>query len=190
MPAGYRAVNAAGTRGLYVGSGDIKLLYLSYAFDDFRSSWVSLDADDSDARRFWRYVIAVLETVYPATGTSAVALLRSSQLAPMDAIITIPINASTPMARNAALMLDDDHLITTPAIHAAITFFNLAAAVHWADTSDLHVDNEHSSPRCAIGAAATGAEAGERMGSAIEIPVLLAQAGDPESHPGPRPRVR
>jgi hypothetical protein len=51
------------------------------------------------------------------------------------------------MARNAALILDNDHLITTPAIHASITSLNLAAAVHWADTSDLHVDNEDSFPR-------------------------------------------
>ena len=42
------------------------------------------------------------------------------------------------------------------AVETAFTFFNRAAAVHWADTSDLHVDNEHSFPRCAIGAAATG----------------------------------
>ena len=32
-------------------------------------------------------------------------------------------------------------------VETALTFLNLAAAVHWADTSDLHVDNEHSFPR-------------------------------------------
>jgi hypothetical protein len=32
------------------------------------------------------------------------------------------------------------------AVETTITFLNLAAAVHWADTSDLHVDNDHSFP--------------------------------------------
>lgn len=36
-----------------------------------RIAWVSLDADDNDATHFWSYVIAALETVYPATGATA-----------------------------------------------------------------------------------------------------------------------
>jgi LuxR family transcriptional regulator, maltose regulon positive regulatory protein len=85
-------------------------------------AWVSLDADDNDAPRFWSYVLAALETVYPAMDTTAAALLRSPQLPPMDAIVTSLINAISPMAMEAALILDDYHLIATPAIHAAMTF--------------------------------------------------------------------
>jgi LuxR family transcriptional regulator, maltose regulon positive regulatory protein len=86
-------------------------------------AWVSLDAEDNDAPRFWSYVIAALETVYPAMDTTtAAALLRSPQLPPIDAIVTSLINAISPMAMEAALILDDYHLITTPAIHAAMTF--------------------------------------------------------------------
>jgi ATP/maltotriose-dependent transcriptional regulator MalT len=78
---------------------------LSCALDDFRSSWVSMDADDSDARRWWSYVIAGLETVYPATGTAAVALLRLPQLPPMDAIVTSLINATQALLRASELKL-------------------------------------------------------------------------------------
>jgi LuxR family maltose regulon positive regulatory protein len=88
----------------------------------FKVAWVSLDADDNDPLRFWTYVIAALETAYPAIGTVAVALLQSPQLPPMDVIVTSLINAITPMATNTALVLDDYHVIATPAIHTAMAF--------------------------------------------------------------------
>ncbi|MEO7908959.1 MAG: LuxR C-terminal-related transcriptional regulator [Roseiflexaceae bacterium] len=95
-------------------------------------AWVSLDADDNDPIRFWRYVTAALETIYPAIGTTTDALLQSSQPPPMDAVVTCLINAITPIALDAVLVLDDYHLITTPAIHAAITFLldHLPAHLH------------------------------------------------------------
>jgi LuxR family transcriptional regulator, maltose regulon positive regulatory protein len=85
-------------------------------------AWVSLDADDNDPMRFWTYVIAALETVYPSMDTTAGALLRSPQPPPMDVIVSSLINAITPLATDAALILDDYHLISTPAIHTSVTF--------------------------------------------------------------------
>jgi LuxR family maltose regulon positive regulatory protein len=97
-----------------------------------RVAWVSVDADDNDALRFWSYVIAALETLYPAMDSSAGALLRSPEPPPMDAIVASLINAITSIATDAALILDDYHLITTPAIHAAIAFLldHLPAQLH------------------------------------------------------------
>jgi len=34
-------------------------------------------------------------------------------------------------------------------VETVITFLNLAAAVHWADTSDVHIDNDLRFPRAA-----------------------------------------
>jgi LuxR family maltose regulon positive regulatory protein len=87
-----------------------------------RVAWVSLDADDNDPPRFWQYVIAALATIYPAIGTTAGALLQLPQPPPMDAIVTSLINAMTPIATDTALVLDDYHLIATPAIHTAMAF--------------------------------------------------------------------
>jgi LuxR family maltose regulon positive regulatory protein len=89
---------------------------------NFQVAWVSLDVDDNDPTRFWTYVIAALETIYPAIGATALALLRSTQPPPAEVLLTSLINAITPMATTAALILDDYHLISTPAIHTAITF--------------------------------------------------------------------
>jgi LuxR family maltose regulon positive regulatory protein len=102
------------------GDGD-NLLPFSSSLLPLGVAWLSLDADDNDAPRFWRYLIAALETVYPATGSAALALLQSPQ-PPIEALLTSLINAITPMAMDAALILDDYHLISTPAIHTAITF--------------------------------------------------------------------
>jgi LuxR family maltose regulon positive regulatory protein len=95
-------------------------------------AWISLDAEDNDPTRFWSYVFAALETLYPAMDTTAGALLRSPQPPPMDVIVSNLINAITPMTIDATLILDDYHLIRTPAIHEAFTFLldHLPAQLH------------------------------------------------------------
>ena len=82
---------------------------------------MSLDADDNDPTRFWSYVIAALETLYPTTAPSPWRCSRSPQ-PPIEALLTSLINAITPMTMDVALILDDYHLISTPAIHAALAF--------------------------------------------------------------------
>jgi LuxR family maltose regulon positive regulatory protein len=88
----------------------------------FEVAWVSLDAGDNDAPRFWSYVIAALETVYPHVGVSTLALLRSPELPLVEAILTPLLNAISTMSTEAVLILDDYHLIATPSIHAAVAF--------------------------------------------------------------------
>ncbi len=85
-------------------------------------AWVSLDAGDNDVPRFWSYVIAALETIYPEVGTAALALLRSPQPPPMESILTPLLNAISATPTAMALVLDDYHQIDTSAIHAALAF--------------------------------------------------------------------
>jgi LuxR family maltose regulon positive regulatory protein len=87
-----------------------------------RVAWVSLDAGDNDATRFWSYVIAALETIYPAVGAITLALLRSPQPPATEVVLTPLLNAISALPIDAALILDDYHLIDTPAIHTAMTF--------------------------------------------------------------------
>jgi LuxR family transcriptional regulator, maltose regulon positive regulatory protein len=89
--------------------------------------WVSLDSADNDPLRFWSYVITALYTLAPGVGTTALALLRSPQPPPIESLLTSVLNAfsaasTVPPARDSALVLDDYHLITAPAIHAALTW--------------------------------------------------------------------
>src|SRR5215213_1699318 len=87
--------------------------------------WVSLDSADNDPLRFWSYVITALDMLTPGVGTTALALLRSPQPPPIEHILTIILNALSAASAEApvqdmVLVLDDYHVITAPAIHAAL----------------------------------------------------------------------
>lgn len=90
-------------------------------------AWVALDSADNDPLRFWRYVIAALDTLAPGVGTPALRLLQSPQPLLMERILTGVLNAfSTATAgapgHDVALALDDYHVITTPAIHEVLAW--------------------------------------------------------------------
>ena len=87
--------------------------------------WVSLDSTDNDPLRFWSYVITALDTLAPGVGTTALALLQSPQAPPIESMLTSVLNAfsaayAVPPVRDSALVLDDYHVITAPAIHGAL----------------------------------------------------------------------
>ncbi len=87
--------------------------------------WLSLDEDDNDPVRFFTYIVAALQTLNPALGGAASALLQSPQPPPLKTIIGELINdfgREAPSARPYTLTLDDYHLITSPAIHEALAF--------------------------------------------------------------------
>jgi ATP/maltotriose-dependent transcriptional regulator MalT len=86
-------------------------------------AWFALDESDNDPVRFWGYIIAALENIQPGVGEHALALLRSQQTLPIEAVITVLVNAVVVIPRDFALVLDDYHLITTPAIHQGLLFF-------------------------------------------------------------------
>jgi LuxR family maltose regulon positive regulatory protein len=95
------------------------------ASSTLRFGWVSLDHTDNDPLRFWSYVITALDTLAPGVGTTALALLHSPQPPPIESILTGVVNAlsaacAVPPVRDVALVLDDYHVITAPAIHSGL----------------------------------------------------------------------
>ncbi len=81
-------------------------------------AWLSLDPGDNDPMRFWRYVLAALNGVRPG-----IAERVTTDLPSLDALITDLINdfANDPASDNVALVLDDYHVIDSPAIHDSLT---------------------------------------------------------------------
>src|SRR5262249_23766769 len=83
-------------------------------------------------------VITALDRLHPGVGASALASLQSPQPQPIEVILTALLNmlsarASQPSATGShVLVLDDYHLISTPAIHQAISFLidHLPPALH------------------------------------------------------------
>ncbi|MCE7989984.1 MAG: helix-turn-helix transcriptional regulator [Caldilinea sp. CFX5] len=94
--------------------------------------WLSLDEDDNDPTRFLTYVLAALQTQQPAIGAGVQELLNAPQAPLPKAVLTLLLNDLNALTTPLALVLDDYHLITTPAIHEALTFFidHLPPPVH------------------------------------------------------------
>jgi LuxR family transcriptional regulator, maltose regulon positive regulatory protein len=85
-------------------------------------AWLSLDAADNDPIRFWTYFIAACQSVRVGIGKGALALFRTPQPAPEDAVPTILINDMTGQENDLILVLDDYHVIQNQAIHSGIFF--------------------------------------------------------------------
>ena len=85
-------------------------------------AWLSLDVGDNDPARFWRYVAAALERVRPGVAELAAPLLRGPQ-PPLEAVAAAVINELTSLPTGGiTLVVDDYHLIETPAVHASVGF--------------------------------------------------------------------
>jgi LuxR family transcriptional regulator, maltose regulon positive regulatory protein len=85
-------------------------------------AWVSLEAEDNDAIRFWRYVCTALETIHAECVKDALMLLRSGRNVPLGNVLTELLNGITTLQDDTVLVLDDYHLIDTQAIHQTMTF--------------------------------------------------------------------
>jgi len=85
-------------------------------------AWLSLDVGDNDPARFWSYAITALQTQHAGLGANALALLQSPQPSPLTSVLTLLINALALLPASVALVLDDYHAITVPAIHQSLAF--------------------------------------------------------------------
>jgi LuxR family maltose regulon positive regulatory protein len=87
-------------------------------------AWLSLDEADNDPARFLTYLLAAFQQTDPAIGRTGQEILQAqgvSSLSP-ELLITMLINDIAASQLRWMLVLDDYHLIQTPAIHTAITF--------------------------------------------------------------------
>lgn len=105
------------------GSGKTTVLSEWAAASQLPVAWVSLDDGDNDPVRFWRYLIAALETIHSGVGTHALALLRTPQTLSLEAVVIALINAITTCSQDIVLVLDDYHAIRAQTIHQTLAFF-------------------------------------------------------------------
>jgi LuxR family maltose regulon positive regulatory protein len=88
-----------------------------------RAAWLSLDQSDNDPIRFWRYVIAALQTIDANCGATALAMLIAPQMPPLEVVVTALINDLTAAANPIVLVVDDYHVVTDLNIHTSLDFF-------------------------------------------------------------------
>lgn len=85
-------------------------------------AWLTIDEQDDDPTRFWTYVVAALQHSGLPIGEAALAMLQSPQPPPLTSALTALINDLSALSPDTALILDDYHLISEPAIHNSLQF--------------------------------------------------------------------
>ncbi len=90
-----------------------------------RAAWLSLDQSDNDPIRFWRYLVAALQTIEASWGATALAMLSAPQPPPLESVVTALINdlAASAAAATTVLVVDDYHVVTDLNIHTSLDFF-------------------------------------------------------------------
>ena len=95
-------------------------------------AWLSLEEEDNDPLRFWRYVIAALQTQEPGVGETALNMVQSPQSPTLATILTSLINDLAAGQEKMVLALDDFHVIDDPDLVASFQFLleHLPARFH------------------------------------------------------------
>ena len=87
-----------------------------------RAAWLSLDPRDNDPSRFWLYLVSALRTAVPGVAEDALALLGDSQAPPAETLLTTVVNDVAAAEAEVVLLLDDYHVIDSPAVHEGMAF--------------------------------------------------------------------
>jgi LuxR family transcriptional regulator, maltose regulon positive regulatory protein len=87
-----------------------------------RVAWLSLDEEDNDPDRFFRYLLAAWETVQPDIRESPLGLLLGALEPDRDAVLSAFINVANELPEHTIFVLDDLHLIDDASIYEALTF--------------------------------------------------------------------
>jgi LuxR family transcriptional regulator, maltose regulon positive regulatory protein len=87
-----------------------------------RVAWLTLEEDDNDPLRFWRYLVAALDLLQPGVAAAFSASVEGFQPASLRAMLPTLLNALGALSTDAVFVLDDYHTIDSPAIHQALTF--------------------------------------------------------------------
>jgi LuxR family transcriptional regulator, maltose regulon positive regulatory protein len=101
--------------------------------------WLSLDPDDNEPMRFWRYVVAALDRVAGGLAEQIVPLLSPGSGTSAYGVVTTLVNRLQTQPDELALVLDDYHLIDEPAIHDGLGFLlsHLPPRLHLAIASRI-----------------------------------------------------
>lgn len=86
------------------------------------AAWVSLDQGENDLLRFWTYVIAAFNRLYPSVGHKSLSLLQTLSFS-SEQMISWLLNDLFEIPDPVLLVLDDYHMIESDEIHRLVSFF-------------------------------------------------------------------
>lgn len=85
-------------------------------------AWFSLEPDDSDPVRFWRYVVAAFEHAGVAVGRRVRSLLEAPRGVSSEDVATALLNELETRPDEVTLVFDDYHVIESRRVHDGMTF--------------------------------------------------------------------
>ncbi|WP_129672983.1 LuxR C-terminal-related transcriptional regulator [Candidatus Chloroploca sp. Khr17] len=83
-------------------------------------AWLSLDEQDNAVGHFWRYLVAAIQQVCPASCSESAALLNSQPLPPVHELAATLANDLANLPASLAVVLDNFHQIADQNIHDAL----------------------------------------------------------------------
>jgi LuxR family maltose regulon positive regulatory protein len=115
------------------GYGKTTLLSQWAHESDIPTAWLSLEPEDNDLERFFRYLLAAWEEAQPGVTESTVGLLLGGMMPDMQAVLEAFVNAASNTPGHSAFVLDDYHLIEDESIHKSLAFLldHLPPRVHF-----------------------------------------------------------
>jgi LuxR family maltose regulon positive regulatory protein len=85
-------------------------------------AWLSIDPGDNDPVRFWTYLIAAIQTIYPEIGVEARQIVSAPQLRSTEPVEISLINDISQLADDLIVILDDYHIIEAGQVHASLSY--------------------------------------------------------------------
>jgi len=85
-------------------------------------AWLSLDPEDNDPVRFWRYVLVALDRACGGLGEHVLPRLSPPGLTSGQGVVTAMVNQVEAAPDELALVLDDYHAMEAPSIHDDMAF--------------------------------------------------------------------
>ena len=88
-------------------------------------AWLTVSGETGEAdhvERFMRYLLAAWEIVQPEITQTPLGVLLQSQAPDIQAVLAAFLNAGEQAPNPVVFVLDDYHLVTSPAIYEAVTF--------------------------------------------------------------------
>jgi len=87
------------------------------------SAWLSLDTNDNDARIFWRYICAALDSISEGFSIATEYIFTSPELFEAGMHINILIDRLSDIKQDFIFVLDDLHVITNQEVLNSLLFF-------------------------------------------------------------------
>jgi LuxR family maltose regulon positive regulatory protein len=120
MNEGYCSGNKLTLVSAPAGYGKTTLVVEWLRQKDQQFAWLTLDENDNDPGRFFVYLVAALQQVYPNIGRTAQTILRAPKPPRTQPVLTSLINEIAETSH--FFVLDDYHVIDESTIHEAVTF--------------------------------------------------------------------